>query len=111
MGDDAKSVEVNRAKLRTVLRLPAEPLWLEQVHGCAVAEAGSDPEGCAGDAAVVGGPGAVAAVLTADCLPVLLCDRRITSYNVCYTKLLRFVGGSLSLAGLTSVVTDHRRWH
>jgi len=98
VGDDAKSVEVNRAKLRTVLRLPAEPLWLEQVHGCAVAEAGSDPEGCAADATVVRGPGAVAAVLTADCLPVLLCDRGGRVAAAAHAGWRGLVGGVIEAA-------------
>lgn len=83
VGDDSASVAANRARLRELL--PAEPLWLDQVHGTRViaagakaepgrngARAGTPPEG---DASVVCGPGTVLAVLTADCLPVLLCDR------------------------------------
>jgi YfiH family protein len=71
-GDDAEDVARNRASLRHWL--PAEPLWLRQVHGTAVVEADSaerDPEA---DAALARAPGRVCAVLTADCLPLLLCD-------------------------------------
>jgi polyphenol oxidase len=75
VGDDPERVRRNRDRLRQRLNLPAEPLWLRQVHGCAVAEAGAAPEGCAADAAVARAPRHVCAVLTADCLPVLLCDR------------------------------------
>jgi YfiH family protein len=35
----------------------------------------ADPRGCNADAAVASRPGDVCAVLTADCLPVLMCDR------------------------------------
>lgn len=54
------------------LDLPGEPRWLRQVHGTrVVVEPGLDsPEG---DAAVTATPGRVLAILTADCLPVLLC--------------------------------------
>jgi YfiH family protein len=56
--------------------VPAEPLWLRQVHGCTVVPAGaahgSEP---AADAAVTRLRGAVCAVLIADCLPVLLASR------------------------------------
>jgi YfiH family protein len=72
VGDDPGAVGVNRARLRRLL--PAEPLWLQQVHGIGVADAdvaGAVPEA---DAAVARTPGRVCAVLTADCLPVLLCD-------------------------------------
>lgn len=71
-GDDVECVKRNRASVRQWL--PAEPLWLRQVHGTAVAEAdalGDSPEA---DAAVARRPGRVCAALTADCLPLLLCD-------------------------------------
>ena len=71
-GDDAGDVARNRASLRQWL--PAEPLWLRQVHGTTVAEAGNMEDRPEADAAVARRPGAVCAVLTADCLPVLLCD-------------------------------------
>lgn len=73
VGDAPEAVAENRARLRRWLALPAEPAWLEQVHGCAVAEAERGP--ARADAAVARGPGAVCVVMTADCLPVLLCDR------------------------------------
>jgi purine-nucleoside/S-methyl-5'-thioadenosine phosphorylase / adenosine deaminase len=73
VGDEAAAVAANRRLLRTCL--PAEPLWLRQVHGVDVADAGV---ACVGlpeaDAAVARHPGRVCGVLTADCLPVLLCD-------------------------------------
>lgn len=75
--DDApEAVSENRRLLRQWL--PAEPLWLNQVHGCEVVtppaplwERGGPP---AADAAVAFQPNEVRAVLTADCLPVLFCD-------------------------------------
>lgn len=73
VGDDPAAVLQNRALLRR--HLPAEPLWLNQVHGVAVAETGRDRSGCDGDAAVSFVAGEVCAVMTADCLPVLFCDQ------------------------------------
>jgi polyphenol oxidase len=72
VGDDVAAVAANRARLR--LHLPAEPLWLKQVHGarCVVAE--EAVAGVEADASVSFRPGTVCAVLTADCLPLLLCD-------------------------------------
>jgi YfiH family protein len=75
VGDDPHSVQVNRQRLIDQAGLPAEPVWLNQVHGTAVttidetSSASSDA-----DATVAFGPGAVCVVMTADCLPVLLCD-------------------------------------
>lgn len=75
VGDDPNCVARNRARLRDRLGLPAEPLWLRQLHGCEVAESDVAPSGCVADASVARSPGQVCAVMTADCLPLLLCDR------------------------------------
>ncbi|AGA90933.1 uncharacterized protein, YfiH family [Thioflavicoccus mobilis 8321] len=75
VGDDSAAVAHNRALLVAHAGLPAEPDWLRQVHGCAVATAGADGACVEADAVVAERPGLVCAVLTADCLPVLLCDR------------------------------------
>ncbi|KZE84900.1 peptidoglycan editing factor PgeF [Chromobacterium subtsugae] len=73
VGDAPDAVAANRARLRD--ELPAEPAWLNQVHGVAVADAaalrGAAPDA---DASFARAPGVVCAVMTADCLPVLLCD-------------------------------------
>lgn len=75
VGDQPRAVRQNRALLQRQLGLPAQPLWLKQEHGCEVVRVEGGPGGCAADAAVTGEPGQVCAVLTADCLPLLLCDR------------------------------------
>ena len=76
-GDDSAHVSANRQALRAVL--PAEPAWLRQVHGTRVQDVSYGAgTGIEGDAAVSMAPGAVLAILSADCLPVLLCDRRGT---------------------------------
>jgi YfiH family protein len=74
VGDDPAAVAANRASLRAALGLPAEPLWLRQVHGTRVAEAQRDGAGVEADAMIAAAPGEVCAVLTADCLPVIFCD-------------------------------------
>jgi len=78
VGDDPAAVAANRARLRAGLGLPAEPAWLAQVHGCEVAPLETAADGGApptADAALTRGRGCVCAVLTADCLPLLVCDR------------------------------------
>jgi YfiH family protein len=84
VGDRADHVAENRRRLRTVLGLPGEPLWLAQVHGTAVARAGDGRGGAPADAAVASAPGEVCAVLTADCLPVVLADRDATRVAVAH---------------------------
>ena len=76
VGDDVNAVKENRHKLRALL--PAEPVWLNQVHGVAVAELAARARGeraPIADAAVTSLAKLPCAVLVADCLPILLCDR------------------------------------
>jgi YfiH family protein len=78
VNDQPEHVAENRARLRQALTLPAEPLWLEQVHGCEVVCLPDPKETVStvtADAAWSDQPGQVCAVMTADCLPLLLCDR------------------------------------
>ncbi len=77
VGDDPAAVHENRRRLRAALDIPAEPAWLEQVHGAAVVrlERGPSHGALRADAAVSRDPGEVCAVQVADCLPVLLADR------------------------------------
>lgn len=72
VGDDPRAVSQNRARLRSAL--PADPLWLNQVHGTRCVDAAGATDGIEADAAFTRQRGVVCAVLTADCLPVLLCD-------------------------------------
>lgn len=71
VGDDARAVAENRARLRE--HLPKEPHWLTQVHGTHVANLDEESETTA-DAAVSRLPHRVCAIMTADCLPVLFCE-------------------------------------
>ena len=93
-GDAADAARANRDALVRIGGLPAPPVWLRQVHGVgvvrvsdgprfkgtrpqpslAVATEGAESEEPEGDAAVTSTPGTVLAILTADCLPVLLCS-------------------------------------
>jgi len=83
VGDAPVAVAGNRARLRKSLDLPAEPLWLEQVHGTAVARFGGTERPVA-DAAVACEAGQVCAVMVADCLPVLLADQAGTCVGIAH---------------------------
>jgi polyphenol oxidase len=78
VGDDLAAVQENRQRLISELALPNEPFWLKQVHGVQVICPNNKPENNndnTGDAAYTRTPDTVCAVLTADCLPVLICNR------------------------------------
>ena len=72
VGDEPEAVAENRRRVRTALNLPAEPLWLEQVHGAQVADADAADVSGPADGAVTTRAGCVLAILIADCMPVLL---------------------------------------
>jgi YfiH family protein len=73
VGDSAEAVEENRRRLRTAARLPAEPVWLSQHHGTNVLDLDAARDATAGaDASFTHRSGRVCAILTADCMPVLL---------------------------------------
>ncbi len=78
VGDEPAAVQKNRAWLATRLQLPGPPVWLTQVHGSEVVDAAdfvhaqTPPHA---DAAFSHTPDVVCVVMTADCLPVLLCNQ------------------------------------
>jgi YfiH family protein len=94
VGDEVASVTENRQRLAVAAGLPSQPVWLRQVHGTAVADLDATDTDCGAtdrgatdisaaalDAAAGVGPadaaftrrrGRVCAILTADCLPILL---------------------------------------
>ncbi len=72
VGDAALAVAANRRLLCE--RLPAVPVWLKQVHGTRCIDAAMAGVDNVADASVARAGGVVCAVLTADCLPILLCD-------------------------------------
>jgi hypothetical protein len=75
VGDEAGAVAANRAALIKTLKLPSEPVWLKQVHGIQTLIANHENTNNVADAAYTTECGQVCVVLTADCLPVLFCDR------------------------------------
>ena len=72
VGDAIECVTENRQRFTALCDLPAAPLWLEQVHGTDVVVDPDSAEPAAADAVLTRKPGRVCAVMTADCLPVLL---------------------------------------
>jgi YfiH family protein len=98
VGDDDEAVTVNRRYLRESAGLPAEPLWLNQVHGQCVAlheESSGTPTA---DAAVSFRQGRVCAVMTADCLPLVLTDRDGSRVAVVHAGWRGLAGGIIAAA-------------
>lgn len=79
-GDNKEDVLTNRRKLRQELQLPSEPFWLKQEHTHSVIrlEKSTTITEQIDDATFTTTPNLVCVVLTADCLPILVCDQQGT---------------------------------
>ncbi|CAN5294144.1 peptidoglycan editing factor PgeF [soil metagenome] len=76
VGDDPAAVTANRAYLAAALQLPITPLWLHQKHGTVVVSADENYVSApAADASFATTANRVCLVATADCLPLLICDK------------------------------------
>jgi YfiH family protein len=95
VGDTPQAVHENRRRLAR--ELPGEPVWLEQVHGTRIADLDSAQSGPA-DGAVTRRPGVVCAILTADCLPVLLTNRAGTHIGAAHAGWRGLAAGVLPAA-------------
>ncbi|MDO8962138.1 MAG: peptidoglycan editing factor PgeF [Methylophilus sp.] len=80
VGEHVKDNPLHVARNRQLLNdyVPSEPVWLNQVHGTRVIDAALS--GCveSADAAFTQTKRVVCVTMTADCLPVLLCDTQGT---------------------------------
>jgi hypothetical protein len=75
VGDKSRHVAQNRQQLITALQLPGSPLWLQQVHSTTVWQAEADSTQRVADAIIARSRQTVCAILSADCLPLLLCSQ------------------------------------
>lgn len=94
-GDELEAVNANRAQLQR--GLPGPPAWISQVHGAEVADAARVVAGepARADASIATRPGVVCAVLTADCLPVVLADTQGRAVGVAHAGWRGLAAGVL----------------
>lgn len=109
VGDEPAAVAANRAVLVKALDLPAEPVWLQQVHGTEVVTA-HDPGAAVGDAATTDRAGVVCAVMTADCLPVLLCAVDGSQVAAAHAGWRGLAGGVLEAAAAAMQGDELMAW-
>lgn len=77
-GDNENVVAANRKQLMQELNLDQPPVWLNQVHGNQVVSADAVINTTSADALYTQQKNLVCAILTADCMPLFLCDREGT---------------------------------
>lgn len=92
VGDDEISVSANRQALKSSLELPSEPEWLEQIHSnlCVLVE---EEKNRTADAAITRSPQHTLAIMTADCLPILLCNQQGTEIAAVHAGWRGLVNG------------------
>ena len=112
VGDDPVCVADNRRRLAAMLGYAAEPAWLEQVHGVEVVAAETVHAPVAADAAWTRAPGQPCVVMTADCLPVLLCDRAGTVVAAVHGGWRGLAGGAIAaaVAAMNAPPTELLAW-
>ena len=111
VGDDPAAVAANRARLAATIGLPADHVvWMNQVHGVHV-EFVDGPRVTAFDATdalVTASAGLALAVVTADCVPVLLADARAGVVGAAHAGRVGAADGVL-LRTLEAMVTAGAR--
>lgn len=113
VGDAPQAVAENRRRVRWRLALPAEPVWLEQVHGAQVQVLTAAPGGVPrADAAVTRERGVVCAIQVADCMPVLFASRDGAVIGAAHAGWRGLAGGVLeaALAALACPAQDTVAW-
>lgn len=105
VGDNPLAVARNRMALNALL--PSEPVWLEQVHGTQVADADHADCRVQADACIARQRGSVCAVMTADCLPVLLCDAQGTVVGAAHAGWKGLASGVIEAAVRAMGVAPH----
>jgi len=115
VGDAPQAVATNRARLRSLLALPSEPVWLSQVHGNAVLdlEARAASRGTpVADGAVARAAGGVCAIMVADCLPVLFASHDGTRIGAAHAGWRGLAAGVLenTVAALEAPAAGLTAW-
>ena len=111
VGDDPNLVSANREYLLGQLKLPSQPEWLNQTHTnrciCVDIETSRD-----GDAAVTRDPKRVLAIMTADCVPIVICNRLGTEIAAIHAGWRGLLNGIIdnTIAQLKSSPEDLMAW-
>ncbi len=109
VGDEDSAVRRNRRNVRRELSLPAEPLWLQQVHGTRIVDAAAADDVIA-DGSIATQAGLVCVVMTADCLPILLCSQDGTRVAAVHGGWKGLAGGVIEAAVEALGTTELMAW-
>ena len=93
VGDEQSSVLANRDLLLRRYNLPSAPVWINQTHSKISVDADSSSSIVNADASYSKKPGTVCGVLTADCLPVFICNKEGTAVGIAHAGWRGLVDG------------------
>jgi YfiH family protein len=93
VGDERSSVLANRDLLLRRYNLPSAPVWINQTHSKMSVDADSTSTIVNADASYSKKPGTVCGVLTADCLPVFICNKEGTAVGIAHAGWRGLVDG------------------
>lgn len=95
VGDNLADVNANRATLKQLAGYSDEPAWLEQVHGDVIVNAAEIKNTVKADASFTTATNSICVVMTADCLPVLFCDKNGKGVAAAHAGWQGLAGGVL----------------
>ncbi len=98
VNDNPDHVKQNRSLLAQQLNLAAEPKWLNQTHSTNIVAADQVDVPVDADGSYSMQPGTICAVLTADCLPVFICDTEARCVGVFHAGWRGLLNGILEQA-------------
>ena len=99
VGDNKESVLNNRELLKTYYELPTEPAWLEQTHSININQLDSNMQySQLADGSITSSINTVCAIMTADCLPLFLCNRAGTKVGIIHAGWLGMANGIIENA-------------
>ena len=93
VGDEPGTVSANREFLEKHYKLPSSPQWINQTHSSVCIRLDSKFSSTEADASYSRTSGVVCGVLTADCMPVFVCDKRGTVVGIAHAGWRGLVGG------------------
>jgi len=96
VNDKAEFVMQNRQSISQMLKLPSEPVWLEQIHSNRVIKADQTTQLEQADASYTDQAGIVSVVMTADCLPILLASKDGTKIAAIHAGWRGLLNGVIS---------------
>ena len=113
VGDRDSAVRANREVLMEQLNLVNQPCWLNQTHSTRVetiVDAGHYDANV--DAAITRQVNTIAVVMTADCLPILLCDREGSEVAAIHAGWRGLADGIIqaTLASMASPASELMAW-